>query len=1018
MKLTVTLLVIVIAFHRASVAQVPATFQVRHYTTENGLPSNGIKGIEWDEETGFLWIATEAGIARFNGIDFRIFTSQNTPFITTERISFMSRNNQGAINAVDLNGNILRVRENNLLFLRGTPRFTGPFNPYLYGLIVSDNFLKHKINYPGTISYPAFFTKTLSLTDTSMIVIDDGQVFLMSMNNERPQPLAFVNISVKAGFKIGDKLFLLADNNAVFLANITKQTLSPIRIRGDERFRDVIKMKEALLFWENGDNNPIVIDHSSAFELLYNGDELMAKEICNVIPANTSIAFVKYSEEKKLLFIGTGSKGLIVINEGKVLVKKKEGNIDQVNAYYSQIELQNGNILTSEGDILGTHRQENEPLPIKGKFHFNAYTMDDSLLWYSQADSLHAYRYLHCYSYRNRQTVKYPDIHTADHFSIAYSNGQIYVANDKGLGRVQGDSVHYLLKKDGFDPYNMMEISPGTFIIAACTNLIRFNSVTNTADTLLSTPGNCIRTLSKFKDYLFIGTYGKGYYIYRNGKLKSMPLDKNGFLSHVHCFIADKYGYSWMSTNRGLFKARLTDLINAFEYNIDRIYYHYLGRNDGMDITEMNGGCTPCALQMQNGTLSFPTMDGLLWVDPEKAVPVLPYGNIYIDQIQIDNEKINADSLIKTLPANTKEILIRLGFSGWCNKENLYIDYDLNNSGDWKNINLDQEAFVHLYGLSHGDYDLRIRKMNGFGLNNYSYNEFHFHINTPWFQQWWFYLLLAFLTMGLGSLYVKLRTRQYVVRHRKLELQVFEKTKELQLKNEILKKNDTIKTRLISIISHDIITPLKFLTVAGKNLVQKKQLMSEEMQNEAINEITNTSQDLHLLSTNILNWIKYQNENRRVVKDNINVREKVNRVLDILGPLARQKQLRLLNNVDHQLVLYQYAEPLRILIYNLVMNAINFTENGNITISDQREMDHVIISVKDEGIGMTPEQIQNIMYDEVIISLTTTDRRKGHGLGYLIIKDLIKMIGAELNINSEKGKGTIVSIKIPTDTNA
>jgi signal transduction histidine kinase len=113
--------------------------------------------------------------------------------------------------------------------------------------------------------------------------------------------------------------------------------------------------------------------------------------------------------------------------------------------------------------------------------------------------------------------------------------------------------------------------------------------------------------------------------------------------------------------------------------------------------------------------------------------------------------------------------------------------------------------------------------MNGFGPGNYSYNEFHFHINTPWYQQWWFYVLAALLTIGLGSLYSRLRTRQYAIQQRRLELQVFEKTKELQQKNELLEKSDTIKTRLISIISHDIITPLKFLTVAGKNLLQKKQ---------------------------------------------------------------------------------------------------------------------------------------------------------------------------------------------------
>src|SRR6476660_897553 len=207
---------------------------------------------------------------------------------------------------------------------------------------------------------------------------------------------------------------------------------------------------------------------------------------------------------------------------------------------------------------------------------------------------------------------------------------------------------------------------------------------------------------------------------------------------------------------------------------------------------------------------------------------------------------------------------------------------------------------IRLYGLDPGDYNLRIRKINGFGSGNYSYNEFHFHIKTPWYQQWWFIILIALLAVGIGRLYIKLRTRQYAIQQRRLELQVFETTKELQQKNELLEKSDTIKTRLISIISHDIITPLKFLTVAGKNLSQKKQMMSEEMQNETISEITNTSQDLQLLSTNILNWIKYQNENRRLVKEYFNVCDLVDSVLGVLKSMARQQGLKLENHVDKE----------------------------------------------------------------------------------------------------------------------
>jgi len=692
-------------------------------------------------------------------------------------------------------------------------------------------------------------------------------------------------------------------------------------------------------------------------------------------------------------------------------VKKKQAVTSETDAYYSQIELPGNRVLTDRSDILGPQENINHPPPIKDHF-YNAYLTSDSLLWYNKRVNLNLY----CYNYKTGTTKEYNKIAVTEHFGFSFSNGKIYIANDEGLGVLQDDSLHYLFyskERNWSAPYAMAELSRGVFAVAFC-QLYRCNTLTGVTDTLVDLPDNCVRTLWKYKDYLFIGTYGKGFYIYRNGKMKAMPLDKNNFLLYVHGFIADKYGYCWMSTNRGLFKSSLADLLNAFEHNADRIYYHYLGRNDGMDITEMNGSFAPPVLQMQDETISFPTMDGLLWVNPEKAFPILPGGDIYIDGVQTDDKKMNPDSLTKGFPADTREIVIQLGFSAWCNKENLYIDYDLNNSGKWRTVNVDHEAVIRLYSLPHGNYNLRIRKMNGFGPGNYSYNEFHFHINTPWYQRWWFYVLAALLTIGLGSLYSRLRTRQYAIQQRRLELQVFEKTKELQQKNELLEKSDTIKTRLISIISHDIITPLKFLTVAGKNLLQKKQMMSEEMQNETISEITNTSQDLQLLSTNILNWIKYQNENRRMVKEYFNLHELVNQVLGVLHSLAKQKQLHLANEVDKELTLYQYPEPLRILIYNLVSNAINFSEKGNIIINSWQRQGYLIVSVKDEGVGMTAEQVDNLMGDQVVITAARVDSRKGHGLGYLIIKDLIKMIGGEIVINSKKGKGTNVSITIPS----
>jgi len=248
---------------------------------------------------------------------------------------------------------------------------------------------------------------------------------------------------------------------------------------------------------------------------------------------------------------------------------------------------------------------------------------------------------------------------------------------------------------------------------------------------------------------------------------------------------------------------------------------------------------------------------------------MLPDGELFIDEILVDNKRTSPKQLKNVLQVPFRhDIHFRLGFSAWCNKENIYIEYKLSTDKEWRVAHNDNSTAIQFSNLASGNYTLYIRKLNGFGVNNYSYKEFRFTVPTPWHQQWWFYLLSMLAVFGLVLLYLGYRTRRYRMQQLKLEEQVAEKTKELQQQNEVLEKNNTIKTRLISIISHDIVTPLKFLTVAGKNLLEKRKMMPEDLQQETIQEITNTSQELQLLSTNILNWIKYQNENRRMLKEN------------------------------------------------------------------------------------------------------------------------------------------------------
>ncbi len=1020
MQRLLILIFILFVFNAPALTQPAGKIHIQQYTTDNGLPSNGIKGLEWDEKTGFLWIATEAGIVRFNGVDFRSYTKENMSSIASERMLFMTRNNAGTIYISDLPGNIFAIQQNKPVLWKKALPGMNPYYGNYYLLPVSDTFFIRQAGAINNTRFSAVTDKIISLSDTACLILNRGSLFYLSISFNMPIILPFEKGSFNTIYKIDDYFFITNNNKETFLLNIIDQTLSPVPVTNINGGKLDPTTENSRLFWETGMRNPVLIDGDKAFLYTYKNNLIIATRIFSGIPSDALIKSVQYSADNRTLFIGTDSKGIIVLGETRVETKKRNNvNSKNRNSYYSQLELPDGSILTNEGDIIGNNSASVSSLPIKGKFSYNISGTNDTLLWYNQVNTKLKHSCLYQYNYKTRITKEFEKIGWET--VVVASGTDFYLANNNGIGILEGDSLRFLYKYPeraiGNITFDLREISPGILAVATCGGLFRYNISTHQLDTIFSKENVCVRSIWKYNDYLFFGTYGSGFYVFKNGRIKPMPLDKNKYLLYTHCFIPDDNGYCWISTNRGLFKSSLTELIKVFENNTASVYYHYFGKQDGMEMTELNGGCTPCALQLKNKIISFPSMDGLLWVDPEKAKPILPEGEIFIDEIVIDNEIKEPDILLqKALPAKIGEIILRLAFSAWCNKENIYLEYQLNDTVNWKPVSLGNGTEIRFNNLRPGKYELRIRKLNGFGFNNYTYKTINFSITTPWSQQWWFYILCTLSILVLVILYSRFRTRQYKIRQRKLEEQVAEKTKELKEQNEILEKNNTIKTRLISIISHDIVTPLKFVTVAGKNLIEKRNLMSEELQKETILEMTNTSQELQLLSTNILNWIKYQNENRRMAKETFNVHELVNQVFGVLNSLAHQKNLRLVNEIKPDLEIYQFFEPLKILIYNLLTNAINFSEQGKIVVSNIPEKSNLTFRVKDEGVGMTPEQIQNIMADQFIISSANIDKRKGNGLGYLIIKDLVKMMGASLEIISEKGRGTEVLIHVPVNS--
>ncbi|HVW61777.1 MAG TPA: ATP-binding protein [Puia sp.] len=989
------------------------SYRIERFTTDNGLNSNGIKGLQWDETTGFLWIATEAGVTRYDGAHFLTFSKANTPGFTSDRMLFLFKNRGGRIYTADETGNIFFVMQNRLQFLGQVKIDARPSTFRLIGLVASGKMFRQSSEQPAP-DFGFYFKREtmIPVSETRIILFRKDTVYDYQQGKVDPVPVTTVGNGSKA-FSIGGQIFIYDGRKGFLRLDTERWNRETIPFMFEKGHTPGSSPWQ--LFWESGMRNPILIAGHDAWLLSYGEGRLTARSICDAVPTDAQLSFAGYDEKSGIFFLGTNSKGIIIIRKNSIRpVKVAKPSNDKQTSTYTQLGLPGGAILTSDGDILGGTPAPSSFRPIRGVFNNFIYTDPDSVLWYSEGDSIYSY------AYRTGKTRMIRTGKGSITSGFVHSDSSLYIANAVGIGVLRGDGMDYLYRYPRNDinnnvPFAMLELSPGVLTIGSCNGLFAFDIRKRRLDTLLHLPGTCVRALWKYKDYLFIGTYGKGIYIWKNGVLKPIPVDKNNYLEYAHCFVPDKLGFCWISCNKGLFRARPSDMAEAFEKGDNMVYYHYYGRNDGMDITELNGGCTPCALSLDDTIVSFPSMDGLVWVDANRPLTHLPGGAIYIDAFMADGKKQNVSSLLRpTLPSGTRELSFSLSYPAWVNKENIYIEYKLEPYWkEWRPLDIQNTPTVNFSNLPPGNYVLKVRKLNGFGENNYAMTESSFRIDTYWYQQPWTWLLGLCLLTGLIVWIVGMRTRRFQVSRNRLEQQIAIKTRELKQKNEELERTDLIKTRLISIISHDLVTPLKFLHLAGKSLIEKKDELPDELQKETITEIMNTSKELELLSTNILNWIKYRNEDRRLAKESFNLHLLVRQLFGLFNSMAKQKQIQLINQVDEQLSLYQFIEPVKIVLYNLVLNGINFSSEGYIRVSSEPAPEGITLIIEDTGVGMTQEQINNIMADHFIISSANVDRRKGNGLGYLIIKDLLKIIRGNLVIQSEKNKGTCVRILLP-----
>lgn len=989
-------------------------FHVYNYTTKNGLPENNLIKIYMADD-GYLWIAYSNGLIRFDGYNFNKINTSSTPFPNV----FINQTLKGEKYMMDASGHIIHFDNGNVDTLR-----KGNDNAL--------NYLNIKGVLPDIQTYFELTTPHVNETvdkewnlepliifplNTKEYIVRTKKGIAWFSGKNKIKELNLEQFKNRKFFSSANQIYFFHDNNQISRVNISSWNIESCSLSGALNNNNISINKIIQLYWNSNNSDPCFQYNFSLYQIetdSLNPNYLTTSEIIQTLPQGALITSVLYRKKDQQVFISTDIKGLFVYkrNYFKTLsYNNPEAGTN--NSYFCQVALDSNTIFTEWNREFTINGAKKSKYNLIRNYSENIFVDKRKNFWYVQNKDLVCF---------NPTTGSKKIIYNpTDEIPLCfYEEGDsLWIGMVKSFGCVVNDSIKHLYTFDNNQSnFNILQIQrlENKLWICSYTGIYRYDETTGTIDTIHALSAKYTYHFTDYDGYILISTFGRGCFMYHNNIVKLMPAGEKDALKQVHAFIRDKNDYIWLMSNTGLFKTKFSDLKKYFNDTTYTIPYLQYNEEDGILNPEFNGGGEPTYLRLKNGFVSLPNVEGLVWFKPENIVDAPTNLSIHIDKILVDGVRIKKDSVL-LFPSNTQTIHVEFSSPYWGNAENLNREYMLKGFNNrWVTLPPTQTS-VDFSGLKSGHYTFIIRKQNG--LNDdvkFITASFNFTIKKKFYEQIWFWLLMIivalFIIVTAARLYARNIKRKNIV----LETNVRLRTAELMRVNDELKNSVSIKDKLISILSHDIVTPLRFISmVARKSSNENAKLDSHQLQT-LLGEIRNTSEKLHDNAQNILLWIKQQNKRIEVKKSNVAIGALTEEITEQLQDIAASNGSIIVNSISYDDIIQSDENILSIIIHNIVSNAIKFTMNGKIEFSSKENSSSYIINIEDNGSGIFKEQlnrIRKILNKEIIPEPEQSSGKHGFGLGYIIISELSSLINITVEVNSESDKGTTVTLIIP-----
>lgn len=282
--------------------------------------------------------------------------------------------------------------------------------------------------------------------------------------------------------------------------------------------------------------------------------------------------------------------------------------------------------------------------------------------------------------------------------------------------------------------------------------------------------------------------------------------------------------------------------------------------------------------------------------------------------------------------------------------------------------------------------------------------------------------IILFISLLISTKRIKHKNAKLQEMHKliiKSQLDIAHKNDLLNEQTQELVALNQTKDKFISIIAHDLKGPFSALIGLLDILSNEFHTMNDDQKQQIINTLNRTSQNTYDLLVNLLEWSNVQKQQINNLPQHIRVREIAEEALNMLDLNIKNKKHVVKNQIPEQLMAYTDPQLLTSVFINLINNAIKFTPvGGNITLSGRTDGNQLMVCIGDNGIGIPQAHINQLFDLGQSYKRSGTEKEMGTGLGLIIVKEFISIMGGDIQIKSEEGKGSEFCFSLPLSSNS